>query len=114
MHGPDRRTKGLFSYVSCKSRVPAEHPLRLILRVADGALAALSADFQQLYALNGRPSIAPEKLLRVPATPLGDRPLDRWSASPQLGWLARYSVIARSTSSCTFSPCIAARTFSWR
>ena len=60
MRGPDRRTEGLFSYVSCESRVPAGHPLRAILPVADTALAALSSEFQQLYALNGRPSIPPE------------------------------------------------------
>jgi transposase len=65
MRGPDRRTEGLFSYVSCESRVPAGHPLRAILPVADAALAALNGEFQQLYALNGRPSIAPEKLLRA-------------------------------------------------
>jgi transposase len=65
MRGPDRRTEGLFSYVSCESRVPAGHPLRSILAVADAALAALSGEFQQLYARNGRPSIAPEKLLRA-------------------------------------------------
>ena len=65
MRGPDQRTEGLFSYVSCESRVPAGHPLRAILPIADAALAALSGEFQQLYALNGRPSIAPEKLLRA-------------------------------------------------
>jgi transposase len=65
MRGPDRRTEGLFSYVSCESRVPAEHPLRAILPLVDGVLAGLSPDFQRLYALNGRPSIPPEKLLRA-------------------------------------------------
>jgi transposase len=65
MRGPDRRTDGLFSYVSCETRVPVGHPLRSILPVADAALSALSGEFQQLYALNGRPSIAPEKLLRA-------------------------------------------------
>src|SRR6478672_2833477 len=65
MRGPDRRTEGLFSYVSCETRVPAGHPLRSILPIADAALASLSGEFQQLYALNGRPSIAPEKLLRA-------------------------------------------------
>ncbi len=45
--------------------MPAGHPLRSILTVADAALAALSGDFQQLYAVNGRPSIPPEKLLRA-------------------------------------------------
>jgi transposase len=65
MGGPDRRTAGLFSYVSCETRVPAGHPLRSILSVADAALTWLSGEFQQLYALNGRPSIGPEKLLRA-------------------------------------------------
>jgi transposase len=65
MRGPDRRTEGLFSDVSCERRVPAGHPLRSILPVADAALQALSPDFQQLYARNGRPSIPPEKLLRA-------------------------------------------------
>src|SRR3954453_9020185 len=65
MRGPDRRTEGLFSYVSCESRVPAGHPLRAILSVADAALTALSGEFQQIHALNGRPPIAPEKLLRA-------------------------------------------------
>ena len=65
MRGPDRRTEGLFSSVSCERRVPAEHPLRAILPITDAALAALSGDFEQLYAVNGRPSIAPEKLLRA-------------------------------------------------
>jgi transposase len=65
MRGPDRRTGGLFSYVSCENRLPAEHPLRSILPITDAVLAALSGEFQQFYALNGRPSIAPEKLLRA-------------------------------------------------
>src|SRR4051794_5669811 len=65
MRGVDRRTEELFSYVSCEGRVPAAHPLRAILRGADAVLVALSVDFQQLYALNGRPSIPPEKLLRA-------------------------------------------------
>jgi len=55
----------MFSYVSCEQRVPLDHPLRAILSIVDTALAALSGDFQKLYALNGRPSIAPERLLRA-------------------------------------------------
>jgi transposase len=65
MRGRDDRTEGLFSYVSCERRVPAAHPLRAILPIVDAALAALSGEFGQLYALNGRPSIPPEKLLRA-------------------------------------------------
>jgi transposase len=65
MRGSDQRTAGLFSYVSCEARVPRDHPLRTILPIADGALAALSGEFERLYAPIGRPSIAPEKLLRA-------------------------------------------------
>ena len=43
--------------------MPSEHPLRVILLRVDGVLAGLSGAFPQLYALNGRPSIPPEKLL---------------------------------------------------
>jgi transposase len=65
MRGEDAQTASLFSYVSCEARVPAEHPLRLIRAVVDEALDVLSDDFAALYASLGRPSIAPEKLLRA-------------------------------------------------
>jgi transposase len=65
MRGSDRRAEGMFSYVSCEQRVPVDHPLRAILPIADAALAALTGEFQKLYALNGRPSIPPERLLRA-------------------------------------------------
>jgi transposase len=65
MRGGDIRRDGLFSYVRPESRVPASHPLRLIRKVADEALAALDAKFAALYAENGRPSIPPEQLLRA-------------------------------------------------
>ena len=62
--GVDRRTEGLFSYVSCESRLPAEHPLRVVLPSVDGVLASLSPEFRRFYTLNRRPSIPPEKLRR--------------------------------------------------
>ncbi|WP_376100828.1 IS5 family transposase (plasmid) [Roseomonas sp. CCTCC AB2023176] len=65
MRGADGQTAALFSYVSCEARVPADHPLRLIRAVVDEALEALSGEFEGLYARVGRPSIAPEKLLRA-------------------------------------------------
>jgi transposase len=65
MRGQDRQTGKLFSYVSPETLVPRDHPLRAIKRLADAALDRLSADFAALYAANGRPSIAPEKLLRA-------------------------------------------------
>lgn len=45
--------------------MPADHPLRSILPIVDTALTALSSAFEALHALNGRPSIPPEKLLRA-------------------------------------------------
>ncbi len=65
MRGGDERGDGLFSYVDLEARVPADHPLRAIRVLVDEALAALSADFAVLYSTTGRPSIAPEKLLRA-------------------------------------------------
>lgn len=65
MRGDDLRTEGLFSYVSCETRVPLDHPLRRILPLVDAALSDLSPDFAALYAPIGRPSIPPEKLLRA-------------------------------------------------
>src|SRR5918999_1741525 len=65
MRGEERRTGRLFSYVDLETRVPAGHPLRAIRDLVDAALAALSADFDALYSRVGRPSIAPERLLRA-------------------------------------------------
>jgi transposase len=65
MRGSDERTESLFSYVSCEARVPPDHPLRPIRAIVDEALAVLSGEFATLYASTGRPSIAPEKLLRA-------------------------------------------------
>src|SRR5262244_3341020 len=65
MGGRDTRSEVLFSYVNCEARVPKDHPLRAILRIVDEALAALSPEFEGLYAKFGRPSIPPERLLRA-------------------------------------------------
>src|SRR3954465_16085842 len=54
----------MFSYVSPEARVPPNHPLRPIREMVDEALKALSPVFDEMYASFGRPSIAPEKLLR--------------------------------------------------
>src|ERR671923_1875248 len=64
MRGSDTTTGSLFSYVDVEDRIPARHPLRLIRAVVNEALAALDAEFARIYAAGGRPSIAPEKLLR--------------------------------------------------
>jgi transposase len=55
----------MFSYVSPERRIPADHPLRPIREMTDDVLRQLSRRFAALYAKTGRPSIAPEKLLRA-------------------------------------------------
>jgi len=63
MRGADLQTGSLFSYLSPDALVPRDHPLRAIRPVVNAALAGLSPDFARLYALTGRESMAPEKLL---------------------------------------------------
>ena len=65
MRGVDHHNDRLFSYVRPDSRVPADHPLRVIRKITDAALAGLSDRFDALYSDIGRPSIPPEKLLRA-------------------------------------------------
>ena len=65
MRGSDRQNGSLFSYVNLDERVPPRHPLRKIKAVIEPALASLDADFNALYSAEGRPSIAPERLLRA-------------------------------------------------
>lgn len=65
MRGNDTQQSAAFSYVSPEERVPTDHPLRPIRAMVDTALRALSLDFNRMYADFGRPSIAPEKLLRA-------------------------------------------------
>jgi len=64
MRGDDELQGAVFSYVGLEQRVPKEHPLRAIRRMTDAALRELDAQFESLYARRGRPSIAPEKLIR--------------------------------------------------
>ena len=65
MRGSDTRTGELFSYVDLEKRVPAKHPLRLVREVVNEVLATLDGEFAKVYADSGRPSIAPERLLRA-------------------------------------------------
>ena len=55
----------MFSYITLERRVPADHPLRGIRRLTDGALERLSGEFSKLYSAMGRSSIPPERLLRA-------------------------------------------------
>jgi transposase len=65
MRGGDVRTGELFSYVDLEDRVRRDHPLRAIRQIVNDALVLLEREFAALYSPIGRPSIAPEKLLRA-------------------------------------------------
>ena len=65
MRGDDNQQSTMFSYLSPEQRVPADHPLRTIRQVCDRVLSQLSDLFATMYSEMGRPSVAPEKLLRA-------------------------------------------------
>src|SRR5271170_8115679 len=65
MRGGERSQDGMFSYVLLEERVPQDHPLRAVRKLTDKVLEPLSAEFDGLYAATGRPSIAPEYVLRA-------------------------------------------------
>jgi transposase len=55
----------MFSYLTLAQRIPADHPGRQIRVLVDRALERMDAEFARLYSSTGRPSIAPERLLRA-------------------------------------------------
>ena len=55
----------MFSYLMPEQRVPQDHPLRPILAMVNQALSRIDGAMEKMYAEGGRPSIAPEKLLRA-------------------------------------------------
>src|SRR5215469_4007769 len=65
MRGDDQQQSGIFSYVTMEQRIAADHPARGIRAMVDGALKRMDAELSKLYARTGRPSIAPERLLRA-------------------------------------------------
>jgi hypothetical protein len=65
LRGSDERTGSLFSYVDLEARVCKDHALRSIRLIVNETLSAMERDFAALYAGIGRPSVAPEMLLRA-------------------------------------------------
>jgi transposase len=61
----DQFQPDMFSYVPLEERIPANHPLRSVRKLADTVLAEMSKEFDGLYAKVGRPSIPPERLFRA-------------------------------------------------
>src|SRR5919202_473191 len=65
MRGIDHQQASMYRYLSPEQRVRPDHPLRSIRAMSDQALKSMSKRFYSMYASCGRPSIAPEKLLRA-------------------------------------------------
>ncbi len=65
MRGRNNPQLSMLAFVDLDARIPADHPLRVVKRLADGALAELSPVFDRIYAAGGRPSIPPERLLKA-------------------------------------------------
>ena len=68
MRGADAYNEALFSTVRLEDFVPANHPLRPIRQWVNEALVKMDAKFSAMYEADvkgGRPSIAPEKLMRA-------------------------------------------------
>lgn len=65
MRGEEQKQAAMFSYVTMEQRIPGDHPARAIRAMVDRALHRMDGEFERLYSHTGRPSIAPERLLRA-------------------------------------------------
>jgi transposase len=65
MRGAEEKQIDAFSYVSIEDRIPARHPIRPFKTMVNEILRDMDSAFDELYATSGRPSIAPEYLLRA-------------------------------------------------
>jgi transposase len=64
MRGSDNQQSEFVSY-GPEERIPAKHPLRAVRGMMDDAMRVMSGRFDEIYGEDGRPSIAPERLLRA-------------------------------------------------
>lgn len=65
MRGNDDQQEEMFTYGSLEQRIADNHPLRRIRDLTERTLRPLAAKLEDLYSHTGRPSIAPERLLRA-------------------------------------------------
>ncbi len=96
MRGSDERTGSLFSHVDLEDRIPSKPPLRLIRRIVNEVLAGLDGEFAALCSDEGRPSIAPERLIRASLLqilfsvrserPLMEQPTESATRDRRTGW----------------------------
>src|SRR5271170_3349448 len=65
MRGADQKQGLMYSYVTMERRIRRDHPARKIRELVDRALEGMDKALDGMYATKGRPSIAPERLLRA-------------------------------------------------
>ena len=65
MRGGEERQAGFIALTTLEDVVSDDHPLRAIRVMVDAALEEMSEELEALYASGGRPSVAPEYLLRA-------------------------------------------------
>lgn len=65
MRGQKQRQVEIGGLYNVEERIDAKHPIRLVKKQCDEALAAMSGHFDEIYAKQGRPSIPPERLLKA-------------------------------------------------
>jgi len=65
MRGMEEKQPEIFSYMSIEDKIPRNHPIRPFRAMINEILEGMDSDFDALYADSGRPSIAPEYLLRA-------------------------------------------------
>lgn len=69
MRGTEPTQMSMTAFISIEqmveARLPSDHPLRQIKKSADEILRSMSGRMDELYAPGGRPSIAPELMLRA-------------------------------------------------
>ena len=102
MRGTDEASGSLFSYVDLEERIPARHPLRKIRQIVNDALASLDAELDRLYSAEGRPSIAPERLIRASLIQI----LFSIRSERQLMEQMRYNLLSSASGSTTRSGCL--------
>jgi transposase len=65
MRGRQSDQSSMLFLVNVEERVPQDHPLRPIKKMADEALRRISRSLDAMYSSKGRPSVPPERLLKA-------------------------------------------------
>jgi hypothetical protein len=97
MRGANSSQQTLFSTRLMHDRIPMSHPIRKLRVIVDTVLAQLDERFSRMYSKVGRPSIAPEHLLRALLLQI----LFSVRSERQLMEQMDYNVTIRRPTSCT-------------